>query len=41
MRRLEENVEAAKIQLTKQEVEEVRKVAESAEIRGARYPPVY
>jgi aryl-alcohol dehydrogenase-like predicted oxidoreductase len=39
--RLEENVKAAKIQLTKQEVEEVRKVAESAEIRGARYAPVY
>jgi len=35
--RLEENAEAAKIQLTKEEVEEVRKVAKSAEIRGARY----
>ena len=37
--RLEENAESAKIQLTKEEVEEVRKVAESAEIRGARSFP--
>lgn len=39
MKRLEENAEAAKIQLTKEEVDEVRKVVEAAEIRGARYFP--
>ena len=38
MKRLEENAGAAKIQLTKEEVDEVRKVVDSAEIRGARYP---
>lgn len=38
MQRLQENAQAAKIQLTKEEVEEVRRVAESAEIRGSRYP---
>lgn len=36
--RLKENLGSLDIQLTKEENEEIRKIAESAEVAGGRYP---
>ena len=38
---LEENLGALKAKLTSEEVREIRKAAETAEIKGARYPATY
>jgi aryl-alcohol dehydrogenase-like predicted oxidoreductase len=39
--RLEENVNALKIQLSKEEEQEIRKACENAEVSGHRYPPAF
>ena len=38
MKRLEENIGALHIKLTKEENEEIRKTSEAAEVSGGRYP---
>jgi aryl-alcohol dehydrogenase-like predicted oxidoreductase len=35
---LEENIGALKVQLTKEEEQEIRNLVEKAEVHGARYP---
>lgn len=37
--RLEENLGALKIKLSKEEEQEIRQACESAQVQGARYPP--
>jgi len=37
---IEENAGALKVELTKEEVEEIRQAAEKAEVKGERYPSV-
>jgi aryl-alcohol dehydrogenase-like predicted oxidoreductase len=39
--RLEENLSALKIQLTKEEEQEIRHACEKAEVSGARYPEAH
>ena len=38
LKRLEENVGALHIKLTKEEDQEIRKTSEAAEVSGGRYP---
>jgi diketogulonate reductase-like aldo/keto reductase len=39
--RLEENIGALSIKLTKEEEQEIRKACENAEVSGHRYPPAF
>jgi len=38
LKRLEENIGALHLQLTKEEEQEIRKTSEAAEVQGGRYP---
>jgi diketogulonate reductase-like aldo/keto reductase len=38
---LEENAAAVEIKLTKEELDEIRKLVESAEVHGERYVPTF
>jgi aryl-alcohol dehydrogenase-like predicted oxidoreductase len=38
LNRLEENIGAASVQLSKEEEQEIRKAVEAAEVGGSRYP---
>ena len=41
LQRLDENLGAAKIKLTKEEEQETRKACEAAEVAGGRYPEAF
>lgn len=41
LQRLEENIGAMKIKLSKEEEQEIRQACENAEVKGARYPEAF